>query len=368
MPVEPIAGMQVAKSTDDKDKTSSSGAPTNKTLVRDTSSPMRTYNDDEESHVPVDIADTQVPNSTDGRDEASSGVPIKTPARGASSPTHAYNDDEDSQVPVDIEVLKSTDDKDEASSSGMPIKTLAWGTSSPAHSFNDDVDGHMPLDVVDTQVPKSTDGKGETSSSTAPINKIAAWGTPTPTTTASASESGTSSSADARRRRPVSFVPFEAFISPVQSRGSHVKSGDTHAADPFVSPTATRSRASMGTSASACFLGSQRPKRRVSGHGRRESASTAFEAYIVRDSPKQKSGASTGTDTDTGTDIKPLSQPPRQPRFSEDSGSLSVSSPVIPDAVPVPESDIGSDGGADDANAMDVDAGDAYVDLDDGMA
>ena len=296
VPAEPVAGMQVPKSADDKDEASSSGVPTNDTLARGTSSPTH---------------DAQVPKSTDGRNEASSsGAPNKTPACGTSTPTHTSNDEEDSHAPVDIKVLKSTDGKDE------PIKTVAWGT-------------------------------------------------PTPITTASASESGTSSSTDARRR----LVPFEAFISPAQSRKSHVKSGDKHAADPFISPTAVRSRASMGGSASACFLGSQRPKGRVSGHGRRESASAAFEAYIVRDSPKQKTGA---RDADTRT-IKPLSQPPRQPRFSEDSESLSVSSPVIPDAVPVPESesDAGSDGGVDDTNGMDVDAGDACVDstrVDDGMA
>ena len=253
-------------------------------------------------------------------------------------------------------------------------------TPTPTSTSNDDGDSHVPVErIPETQVFKSTGDKDEAASSGARINKTVTWGTPTPTTTASVSESGTSSSADTRRRRTISSVPFEAFISPVQPRGSHVESGDkgkskeiTQAADPFISPTAARSRASLGGSSSASL---QRPKGRVSGHARRESASAAFEAYIVRDSPRRMSGAITSADADTGTGIKLLSQPPRQPRFSEGSESLpsssvSVASPVIPGAVPVlvPESDVGADGCADDTNAMDVDAEDDSTHVDDGMA
>ena len=143
----------------------------------------------------------------------------------------------------------------------------------------------------------------------------------------------------------------------MQSRSGHVKNDHDdhdegkgrdkgkgkeimHTADPFISPTSARSRTSMGANASVYLMGSQRSKGGVSERARRESASAAFEAYIVRDSPKQTSRAHTGTKTDTGTGMKPLPTPPGKPSSLEEPESLSFSSlsmvsPVIPDAVPV---------------------------------
>ncbi|KAF8551875.1 SET domain-containing protein [Imleria badia] len=179
-------------------------------------------------------------------------------------------------------------------------------------------------------------------------------------------------SAHARRRRTSTFVPFEAFISPafggtrVQNDHSSDKGKGKarEITDPFISPTMARSRVSMGASTSA---DSHKAKGRAFWHGRRESASAAFEAYIVRDSPKKgseaRTGAGTGVDTGAGTKdaqaIEPLPQPPTQARFLQGSETLSSSTPVIPDAVPaavpvpvpVPETD---EGGTHDTNAMDV--------------
>lgn len=182
----------------------------------------------------------------------------------------------------------------------------------------------------------------------------------------------------------VPSVPFEAFISPVQSRGGHVKNDHDegksrdkgkgkeimHTADPFTSPTLVRPRASMGASASVYLMGSQRSKGRVSERARRESASAAFEAYIVRDSPKQTSGH-TSTSTDTGIGMKPLLAPPGKPSSLEGPeslpfSSLSVVSPVVPDAVPVTvpiPAEV-------DRQAEDADPGDVCVDsvrVDDGI-
>lgn len=285
--------------------------------------------------------------------------------------------------------------------------TASTSTSTPTHThthaFDEDGDTHALAELFAVPSLEPMDGVDQLA---LPSEEAS-----TKSTTVSALESGASSSsggpsASARRRR-VPFVPFEAFISPMQSRSKNVKNDRDHdghqkgksidkgkgkeivyADDVIASPTVARSRVSMGASASVSSLGSQRSKRRESRHVRRESASAAFEVYIVRDSPKQTSGAriSTSADTDTGAgtgandmrprpNTKPLPQLqlPRAPRFSE-SGSVSasspsspsVASPVISDVVPVtvqvPVSDVGVDGPADDTRAMDVDAGNGCID------
>ncbi|KAH0832246.1 hypothetical protein J3R83DRAFT_13220 [Lanmaoa asiatica] len=283
----------------------------------------------------------------------------------------------------------------------QPSRSTSASTPTPTFAFSEDGDDHAPAEPAEPAAvlaPRSTDSK-DGASSEGTGTKSGVLSTPTlTTTTGSASRSGGPSSV---RRRKVSFVPFEAFISPVQSRGGDIKndhneqekgegkksSGDKgkgeeipDVPDVTVSPTAARSRASMG--GSLPLLDSQRKVRR---HGRRESASAFFQAYIVRDSPKQTTGARTGTDTDkdawigagvetgTGTEelpprpgIKPVPQPqsPGRLRFSE---SISASSPVISDVhadtvlVTVPASDVGGDGHAEDTNAMHADTGDDCI-------
>lgn len=286
--------------------------------------------------------------------------------------------------------------------SGSQPGRLAHGpTSTPTQTSQEGGDARVPVVTVAVPVPRSMDGADRVVSSLERAStQSGAWSTPTPATTkTTASGLGASSlNGASATRREVSFVPFKAFISPVQSRGRDVKHDHgkgksvdkgkgkevVHATDASFTPTAARPR----TDGSASLFSSQRPKARESRHGRRESA--AFEAYIVRDSPKQTSVArtvSTSTDPRTGTDdvqlrpgIQPLVHLPREPRLS-DSGSPSVSvassvaSPVMSDTVPdmaqVPVLDVGGHAPlADDTNGMDVDAGDGCVDatrMDDGM-
>lgn len=227
-----------------------------------------------------------------------------------------------------------------------PVPTHVVFTSTDAH------DDPLPSECapIDKRVVSaSTEAKhGPSSSSSsegARVDKHGVGGTPTPTT-ASTSESSASSSSARARRRLVTSVPFTAFISPMHARDEREK-GKARAADPLISPTARRSRASMGGAGSLFLLGSQRPRERASRHARRASMSAAFEAYIVRNSPTQ-TRASASADVDTEVqDVKTLPQPPRQPQFSS-----SHVSPVVPDAVPV--SDVGRDGGAEDADVMDI--------------
>lgn len=292
-----------------------------------------------------------------------------------------------------------------ASTSTSTFTAAQMQMQTQTHASNVDGDVQVLAEPVAVPAPRSTDGDERVASSEEGASaKRGALVTPTTTTTTTPSASGLGVSLSGGvgasasvRRREVSFVPFEAFISPVQSRSKNVnydrdhdnregekrieKSGDkgkgkgkgkevAYSNNAFATPTAARSRAStsMGASAGMSLLGSHRSKGRV-------SASAAFEAYIMRDSPKRTSRARTGastdtnTDTDTGAgvgtddvrvrpDIEPLRQPlqpHREPRFSE-SASASVASDVGP---------------ADDANAMDVDAGDACVAsmrVDDGVA
>ena len=115
-----------------------------------------------------------------------------------------------------------------------------------------------------TQAPPPTEVKDSASSSDgARTTKSVGSGTPTPTAV-SMSESSASSSAHARRWRMMAFIPFEAHISLVQTRGESGNDKDKGKgrenqvadADPFVSiaPTAARGRRDMDE-------GSQRRRR-----------------------------------------------------------------------------------------------------------
>ncbi|KAG8214805.1 hypothetical protein J3R82DRAFT_9949 [Butyriboletus roseoflavus] len=206
-------------------------------------------------------------------------------------------------------------------------------TSTPARTSYEDGDTHVPVVPVAVPAPRSTDGN----------DRLVSWlegaSTPTPTTTTTtASGLGASSNGETARRREVSFVPFRAFISPAQSLDRNVKHSHNdhekersddkgkgreivHPDHASVSPTAPRSR----TDGSVSLLGSQRLKAREYRHRRRESASTAFEAYIVRDSFKQTSVtcvASTAMDPATATataidDVRPDVEPPVQPQLPQ---------------------------------------------------
>ena len=214
-----------------------------------------------------------------------------------------------------------------------------------------------------------------------------ALGTPAPTTVFLSE-----SSVHTRRRRTMTFVPFEAFISLVQMRGESGNGKDKGKgeekrvadANPFVSIASAAAR--LRTFMSSELLGSQRHKARVSWHGRRESSATAFASFIVRGSLRQVGGmhASTDTGSDDAQPAKALLQPLRQPRFS---GSKDSTSPLVslasrvPDVVPVmvpvpvPESEGGREGPVEDMDVAlenglevdgntveDVDAGDVGVD------
>ena len=323
-----------------------------------------------------ELATIQVPTFMD-EDGHASVEPDTVPTPEPTTTQVPTSMDEDSRAPIEpdavpapatTQVAASADEDGHASVEPVAMPTPVT-TQAPTSM---DEDTHASVEPVTmpppaaTQVPSSTNAKDGPSSSSeggARFNKGVAWGTPTPTTV-SVSESSASSSAHARRRRTFTFVPFEAFISPALSWAKRAKNdpssdkGKSKAreiADPFVSPTVARSRTNTSTSGD-----SHKARGRVSWHGRRESASAAFEAYIVRDSPRKGSEDRVGTSADVETgggskDAQPV-EPPAQLPIQTSSGSLSTSTLVVPGAVLAPESDadVGRDELAHDTNAMEV--------------
>lgn len=151
----------------------------------------------------------------------------------------------------------------------------------------------MAVAATTATMTTTADGHDRVGSSEEGTSQNGAWSTPVPTT-----RTRTSASAGAKRRRS-SFVPFEAFISPARSWDTHASDKgkgvegsiqDANESSVGVSPTVSRMRTvSTGVLGLRELNGKSKSKEREreARHARRESAAAAFEAFIVRDSPRE---------------------------------------------------------------------------------
>lgn len=163
-------------------------------------------------------------------------------------------------------------------------------TPTPTQTSNEDGESRTPAESVAAPATKTKTNRNARagSSEERTSHKGGAWRTSTPATVSAPGSEATSARA---RRRRVPFVPFEAFISPMRSWSKNASDKGTRVDEDIrdvngrISPTASRSR-TMSTG----MLGSRvlKGKERESRHVRRESAAAAFEAYIVRNSPRRE--------------------------------------------------------------------------------